>query len=67
MIRFMKSKFRRGMPQAAVLLAVLLAVLTAGCGNNVAAPEMTDRGNKKNQSDAEVTSAPEKQGTESRS
>lgn len=55
------------MPQAAVLLAVLLAVLTAGCGNNAAAPEMTDRGNKKNQSDAEVTSAPEKQGTESRS
>lgn len=53
------------MPQAAVLLAVLLAVLTAGCGNNAA--EMTDRGNKKNQSDAEVTSAPEKQGTESRS
>ena len=43
-IRFMKSKFRRGMPQAAVLLAVLLAVLTAGCGNNAAAPEMTDRG-----------------------
>lgn len=50
------------MPQAAVLLAVLLAVLTAGCGNNAAAPEMTDRGNKKNQSDAEVTSAPEKAG-----
>ena len=50
------------MPQAAVLLAVLLAVLTAGCGNNAAAPEMTDRGNKKNQSDAEVTSVPEKAG-----
>ena len=33
-------------------------MLTAGCGNNAAAPEMTDRGNKKNQSDAEVTSAP---------
>lgn len=38
----------------------MAAVLTAGCGNNAA--EMTDRGNKKNQSDAEVTSAPEKAG-----
>lgn len=41
MKKIMKLKCRRGMPAAAVLLAVLLAALTAGCGNHAAAPEET--------------------------
>lgn len=41
MKKFMKLKCRRGMPAAAVLLAVFLAALTAGCGNHAAVPEET--------------------------
>lgn len=60
------------MPAAAVLLAVLLAALTAGCGNHTAPPEgavpekavrnKAEQGNTKLPADTAVTSEPEKAG-----